>query len=37
MGCFVVVIIYEQFSVRKMIQQSLILDLIEKEKKVRAN
>ena len=35
--CFVAVIIYEQFSIRKMIQQSLVIDLIEKEKKIRAN
>ena len=33
---FVAVIIYEQISIRKMIKQALILNLIEKEKKVRA-
>ena len=33
---FVAVIIYEQISIRRMIKQALIMDLIEKEKNIRA-
>lgn len=33
---FVLVIIYEQISIRKMIRQSLIQDLIDKEIETRA-
>lgn len=33
---FVLVIVYEQFSIRKMIRQSLIQDLIDREVETRA-
>lgn len=33
---FTTIIMYEQYSIRKMIKQSLILSLIDREKKVRA-